>query len=63
MLVIMERDYDVYHEAILEEQFIINVMLQSWEDCLMMRRCDEILLDFWLDSFLTWAPSPYFKIY
>lgn len=50
-------------EAILEEQFISNVMLQSWEDCLMMRRYDEISLDFWLGSFLTWAQNPYFKIY
>lgn len=50
-------------EAIVEEQFISTVMIQAWEDCLMMRRYDETPLSFWIESFLTWAQNPYFKAY
>jgi hypothetical protein len=46
-----------------EEQFIANVMLQAWEDCLTIRKYDSTPLDSWLKAFLTWAQNPYFEAY
>lgn len=50
-------------EAIIEEQFISTLMIQAWEDCLIMRKYDETPLAFWIASFLSWAQNPYFKNY
>ncbi|MBA2653216.1 MAG: hypothetical protein H0U73_13270 [Tatlockia sp.] len=50
-------------EGSIEEQFIADVMIEAWEDCLAIRKYDQTPLKLWLRSFLTWAQSPYLKIY
>ncbi|MBA2657147.1 MAG: hypothetical protein H0U70_09230 [Tatlockia sp.] len=50
-------------EANIEEQFIADVMIEAWEDCLAIRKYDQTPLKLWLRSFLTWAQSPYLKDY
>ncbi|MBA2710536.1 MAG: hypothetical protein H0U57_08095 [Tatlockia sp.] len=49
--------------AIVQEQFIANVMIQSWEDCLADLKYDLTPFEIWLRSYLTWAQSPYLKEY
>ncbi|MBA2657148.1 MAG: hypothetical protein H0U70_09235 [Tatlockia sp.] len=49
--------------AIVQEQFIANVMLQSWEDCLSDMKYDLTPFEIWLRSYLTWAQSPYLREY
>ena len=46
-----------------EEEFIANVMILAWSNCLTIRKYDETPLDYWLRGFLTWAQNPYFKAY
>ncbi len=46
-----------------QEQFIANVIIQAWEDCLIIRNYDTTPMKFWLRSFITWAQSPYLKYY
>lgn len=46
-----------------EEQFIANVMLLAWVECLTIRKYDETPLTYWLRAFLTWAQNPYFQAY
>ncbi|MBA3536985.1 MAG: hypothetical protein H0T84_10310 [Tatlockia sp.] len=50
-------------DAIVQEQFLANVILQSWEDCLTIRKYDLTPMDEWLRSFINWAKSPYLKSY
>lgn len=50
-------------QAIAEEQFIANVMIQAWEDCLITRKFDETPLSIWITGFLSWAHNPYFEHY
>ncbi|MBA3536291.1 MAG: hypothetical protein H0T84_06755 [Tatlockia sp.] len=46
-----------------QEQFIANVIIQAWEDCLNNRNYDLTPFNLWLSSFLVWAQSPYLKVY
>ncbi|MBA2711069.1 MAG: hypothetical protein H0U57_10820 [Tatlockia sp.] len=46
-----------------EEQFISNVMMLAWVECITIRKYDETPLTYWLRAFLTWAQNPYFKAY
>jgi hypothetical protein len=46
-----------------QEQFIANVIIQAWEDCLNIRGYDLTPFNLWLRSFLVWAQSPYLKSY
>ncbi|MBA2710537.1 MAG: hypothetical protein H0U57_08100 [Tatlockia sp.] len=50
-------------EGSIEEQFIADVMIEAWEDCLSIRKYDQTPIKLWLRSFLTWAQSPYLKNY
>ncbi|MBA2653217.1 MAG: hypothetical protein H0U73_13275 [Tatlockia sp.] len=49
--------------AIVQEQFIANVMIQSWEDCLADIKYDLTPFEIWLRSYIGWAQSPYLKEY
>ncbi|MBA2652170.1 MAG: hypothetical protein H0U73_07890 [Tatlockia sp.] len=50
-------------DGTIEEQFIADVMIEAWEDCLAIRKYDQTPLKLWLKSFLTWAQSPFLKAY
>jgi uncharacterized protein (UPF0333 family) len=50
-------------DTIAQEQFISNVIIQAWEDCLTIRDYDATPIKFWLRTFITWAQSPYLKSY
>jgi hypothetical protein len=63
MILLPNKKSILNRQTILEEQFISNVMIQAWEDCLTIRKYDEAPLTFWLRSFISWAQNPYFKAY
>lgn len=49
--------------TILEEQFVADVMIQAWEDCLTYRKYDLTPMSVWIQTFILWAQNPYFKAY
>lgn len=57
------KDRPATTSAILEEQYIATLILQSWENFLTLRHL--IITDdrLWLTLFLEWAQSPYLKKY
>lgn len=63
LVILPNKKTNLTQEGIIEEQFIAHVMIQSWEDCLIIRRYDATPLTYWLRSFMTWAQNPYFKKY
>lgn len=63
MIILPNKKTALTQTAIIEEQFISNVMMLAWVDCLTIRRYDETPLTYWLRAFLTWAQNPYFKAY
>jgi len=46
-----------------QEQFIANVIVQAWEDCLAAMKYDLTSFKSWLIAFITWAQSPYLREY
>uniref|UniRef100_UPI002612E20E hypothetical protein n=1 Tax=uncultured Legionella sp. TaxID=210934 RepID=UPI002612E20E len=50
-------------QGIAEEQYISNLLIQTWEDFLNQRKFDSTEVSTWIKSFLTWAQNPYFKEY
>lgn len=54
---------EVTCNGILEEQNIVIVMLQAWEDFLNMRQLDTTGDVVWLNNFLQWAQSPFLRQY
>ncbi len=50
-------------QSIAEEQYISNLLIQTWEDFLSQRKYDSTEVSTWIKSFLTWAQNPYFKEY
>jgi hypothetical protein len=63
LVLLSNKKSPLTQDAIAEEQFIVTVMLQAWEDCLHIRKYDDTPLEFWLRAYLSWAQNPYFKSY
>ncbi|MBA2656250.1 MAG: hypothetical protein H0U70_04610 [Tatlockia sp.] len=58
-----DKKTDLPFNTIIEEQFVADVMIQSWEDCLTYRKYDLTPMDVWIQTFILWAQNPYFKAY
>ncbi|MBA2656922.1 MAG: hypothetical protein H0U70_08030 [Tatlockia sp.] len=63
LILLPNKKTNMTKESIIEEEFIANVMLLSWSDCLTIRKYDKTPLNYWLTGFITWAQNPYFRAY
>ncbi|CDZ78506.1 hypothetical protein BN59_02816 [Legionella massiliensis] len=63
MVILPNKKSPLTVNGLIEEQFISNVMIQAWEDCITIRNYDATPLDSWLRAFISWAQNPYFKSY